>query len=550
MKKPEVESENRKPIRKKLWNEDGKWGHDLFKDDEQTPKSRDELVQTYGYDIRNEDDAPKARRRRRYGRGPNKYTRQWQDEDAYGKLRSSPFEKSERNPLNEPRVERGMRHSDRDFEDKRERRFFKDRRPREIRDKGERRQSQPSRYPNQSDNRKRYEEQRKEGFSNEDFPELPSSGKKGSTPANAGEGWKRPPRQKQEEYKTEPMKVIEAIENSNRNLSDPRSLEVVRTQTFENSRYYQRRSHESDDKSGRRTFREPAGSGRPIKKASNLASNTRDDRDYRKANSNRNERDSKYHDDYPQNNFNDNFDEKSNRLADSEQSRPKRYSSLRQQQQHRSAPNENVSQVSSNESAGNIGNQSQYYEAATHIEQHSPRFYQDSQRSAPRYGYIPPAGTEPQPSHSPQFIPPQMQPPRYLPQQVSHTPPQTQSGPPPTVMGAPPQFLPTFGPPSGYPQYPPAPAGLPAGLPSGLPSGFHALPPGPPPVPPPPPPQATVQQLSELYRGGVTYYDTHSQQHSPRQVPQRRPKAAIPIVPPPEPHGEGDVDNSYVSVNS
>ena len=60
-----------------------KWGHDKFLEREQQPKSHEELVTTYGYDIRNEDNAPRARRRRRYGRGPNKYTRQWEDEDAY-----------------------------------------------------------------------------------------------------------------------------------------------------------------------------------------------------------------------------------------------------------------------------------------------------------------------------------------------------------------------------------------------------------------------------------------------------------------------------------
>ena len=34
---------------------------------------------------RHEDSAPRARRRRRYGRGPNTYTRNWQDETAYSK---------------------------------------------------------------------------------------------------------------------------------------------------------------------------------------------------------------------------------------------------------------------------------------------------------------------------------------------------------------------------------------------------------------------------------------------------------------------------------
>ena len=60
-----------------------RWGHDKFLEREQQPKTREELVNAYGYDIRNEDSAPRARRRRRYGRGPNKYTRKWDDEKAY-----------------------------------------------------------------------------------------------------------------------------------------------------------------------------------------------------------------------------------------------------------------------------------------------------------------------------------------------------------------------------------------------------------------------------------------------------------------------------------
>jgi protein CASC3 len=60
-----------------------RWGHDKFMEQEQAPKTSEELVSVYGYDIRNEDNAPRARRRRRYGRGPNKYTRNWEDEAAY-----------------------------------------------------------------------------------------------------------------------------------------------------------------------------------------------------------------------------------------------------------------------------------------------------------------------------------------------------------------------------------------------------------------------------------------------------------------------------------
>lgn len=44
-----------------------KWQHDLYIEDEQKPKTTQELIDTYGYDIRNEEAPPKARRRRRYG---------------------------------------------------------------------------------------------------------------------------------------------------------------------------------------------------------------------------------------------------------------------------------------------------------------------------------------------------------------------------------------------------------------------------------------------------------------------------------------------------
>lgn len=64
-----------------------RWGHDMFDPNQQGPKTGDELVDAYGYDIRQEEGAPRARRRRRYGRGPNKYDRTWEDEDAYSRPR-------------------------------------------------------------------------------------------------------------------------------------------------------------------------------------------------------------------------------------------------------------------------------------------------------------------------------------------------------------------------------------------------------------------------------------------------------------------------------
>ncbi|XKL65882.1 hypothetical protein PGB90_009302 [Kerria lacca] len=43
---------------------DGKWQHDLYKDEEQKPKSIKELIYIYGYDIRNTESTPKAKRRK------------------------------------------------------------------------------------------------------------------------------------------------------------------------------------------------------------------------------------------------------------------------------------------------------------------------------------------------------------------------------------------------------------------------------------------------------------------------------------------------------
>ncbi|XP_078037577.1 CASC3 exon junction complex subunit isoform X2 [Augochlora pura] len=81
------ESQNERETKeKKVWKDkEDRWDHDRYNDEEQAPKSHEELIAVYGYDIRNEEGPPRARRRRRYGRGPNKYTRNWEDEDAYGK---------------------------------------------------------------------------------------------------------------------------------------------------------------------------------------------------------------------------------------------------------------------------------------------------------------------------------------------------------------------------------------------------------------------------------------------------------------------------------
>lgn len=53
---------------KKVWKDkEDRWDHDRYNDEEQAPKRPEELIATYGYDIRNEEGPPRARRRRRYG---------------------------------------------------------------------------------------------------------------------------------------------------------------------------------------------------------------------------------------------------------------------------------------------------------------------------------------------------------------------------------------------------------------------------------------------------------------------------------------------------
>ncbi|XP_077557665.1 uncharacterized protein LOC144172945 isoform X1 [Haemaphysalis longicornis] len=60
----------------------GAWTHDLFIAEEQSPKTKEELVEVYGYDIRSGTMPPHARGRQRYSRGPNRYQRNWEDENA------------------------------------------------------------------------------------------------------------------------------------------------------------------------------------------------------------------------------------------------------------------------------------------------------------------------------------------------------------------------------------------------------------------------------------------------------------------------------------
>ncbi|XP_015780978.1 protein CASC3 [Tetranychus urticae] len=700
-KKTEPVVEVRKP--KKLWSDDGKWGHDMFDDDEQKPKPRDEIVSTYGYDIRNEDGPPKARRRRRYGRGPNRYTRSWKDEGAY----SSPKDViSKVKPKVDDNVKRDKEPRPVTLKESEEKRPSSNRRsgsggrsrnePKSVfkandrdRDRDQSRGKEGkdiglgrerNRERERDRDRRRYDHNRSPGpskdlrdsvlktdkdlkrnqkdFSENDFPELPQKTREKIRPiqqvttgdANQPNAWsKSRPKHSNardiiregegsEEFKSEPMKVVENFENSKRlfNLPDSNKIEIVKTQTFENSRYFNRRhltkNHHQEPtnvkkdlalhrnnrgrpRQGERDVRNSGEIGRPITKTSHLADDYEEDpsgsgtidqhrrgrynigkerelRDYRSNHHGLEDRDRRgseeprgrsYIDDrHFDGHFGDNQGEISvgmsklsidkSRLADdSNLSKPKRYSSLRQhqtQQQHQhqlqqsephpakhqqqqhahkqpqsqppqqsidNQPNSNLNQYPATSQHITMGHSRQttnvqYYEATSGANQQpSASYYIDNRSPQSSFGYIPTTNIEGATNATrflsqiaPRFIPPPPAPPppppepRFMAQAVAAAaaanPATAGAGTLPPVISGPPAatYLPTY--PPGYPQYPPPPPAA---------AQFS--------IAPPPPPSA-----SELYRGGVTYYDTMTQQVSPRQLPQRRPKNALPIVPPPD----------------
>ncbi|XP_069490886.1 protein CASC3 [Ambystoma mexicanum] len=68
---------------RKLWKDEGRWEHDKFREDEQVPKSRDELITMYGYDIRctrNPDDIRPRRMRKPRFESPPRREQGWSEE--------------------------------------------------------------------------------------------------------------------------------------------------------------------------------------------------------------------------------------------------------------------------------------------------------------------------------------------------------------------------------------------------------------------------------------------------------------------------------------
>ncbi|XP_056609561.1 protein CASC3 isoform X1 [Triplophysa dalaica] len=80
------EEERPKGRNRKLWKDEGRWVHDKFREEEQLPKSREELVSFYGYDIRNgtgpSDGRSYRSRRPRHG-SPNREPRRQRDGEKF-----------------------------------------------------------------------------------------------------------------------------------------------------------------------------------------------------------------------------------------------------------------------------------------------------------------------------------------------------------------------------------------------------------------------------------------------------------------------------------
>ncbi|MEQ2177462.1 hypothetical protein GOODEAATRI_003748 [Goodea atripinnis] len=77
------EEERPKGRNRKLWKDEGRWEHDRFREEEQAPKSRAELIAIYGYDIRNGggiDPGERAYRQRRPRQSsPSSRDKRWRD---------------------------------------------------------------------------------------------------------------------------------------------------------------------------------------------------------------------------------------------------------------------------------------------------------------------------------------------------------------------------------------------------------------------------------------------------------------------------------------
>lgn len=459
----EADEKPEKQNKKIVWVEKKeRWSHDRFNDVEQAPKSRSELVAIYGYDIRNEDGPPKARRRRRYGRGPNKYTRTWEDEDAYKATK----------PV------------------------------KPVKPKGKVREEYPPLSDSVEENSKTEqaalnEDNQREDSRNEEWePQIEHKAPPKTSPKQQSEAYQKVASTDQSKVRSPPQRV-----GTGRVFKPKSEIQPKDYKGFTKSREFSNSNSKSDQIISK-THKTDAVQG--YKNHENKVVNLERDMN--------------------QINIQDISLKTSNKQQSShrqnvipprlqvEQKGSKRYSSLRQ----RSLPE--TAAPSYNQAANYYANE---YAATTPAAQPQSLLSQPSSlhASAPQVPQIPPPPLAP------------------LPQPVSVTPNQILQAPPPFAatfpQAAAPFLPPTVGTPPFMPQQAPPPlinyVQNPAQFPQAAPyQGYQ---------------QFNAVSQAELYQcqGGTTYYSPQSQQLGQRLVPQKRAKAAIPIVAPPtpEPRGRG-----------
>ncbi|KAK8754561.1 hypothetical protein OTU49_016697 [Cherax quadricarinatus] len=571
--------------KKKVWKEDDKWNHDKFNEFDQAPKSREELVAVYGYDIRNEEGPPRARRRRRYGRGPNKYTRNWEDLDAYAKpvrgaIRGGPGRGGSRsltgsrktldNDEEFPALNSSQYKKHEDDKYIEECSKFESHSPREeplgtIMDnlhagENENYKQQPvaplaSQQQQQSPPPQHQHQQQQQLQKNAGPSPQPQDvradgyGGRGRGSRGRGRGSARGHNREREQYRYNE-------ERGSHNYQDNRSSGRGNRGGHQQRLPQQHNSHASRDveeitaelknisvnsQNREEPFRNKSrgGGGNVDNRRSSVPPRLQESV---AAAANMQGRGNRGGNASPG--------------GDGSSSRPKRYSSQRQ----RSIPEQQVPPFP---------------------QQHG---YMDPAVDTNYQGGVNDGGIVTSPGHTvtaphtqhplaggapPSFVPPAFttSPPTFPPEPFLGRPPAprlfppvTQSphifGPPvapppvpgPPVGGPPPVAGPLGAPPVGAPPVPGPPVTGPPFLPpeNMINYGAHPGPhpgslPGAAPHPPQFPPfqgytPGPVSQPGEIYSNGVTYYNTESQQHLPRSIPplQKRPKAAIPIVPPPE----------------
>ncbi|XP_067125654.1 protein CASC3-like isoform X1 [Centruroides vittatus] len=496
--------------KKKLWLDEGRWGHDMYHEDEQAPKSREELISIYGYDIRSEDGPPRARRRRRYGRGPTKYTRNWQDQTAYQKLRGMTRGRIANRGFNRGRVKNN--YSEREENDT---------------------------YP--SDDNAALNEKKEDNSENtepdivindSDFPALNNINEQPNEISITNT-------------------VVSSVEHVSNNHSNSwgegENAGKVQSRTFENSKFLQKTKEEINEsrQSNKENYKQSSSWRPPTNyrgqfKYQSRGRSRRRGGSYRgRGGSNNNSdtiltsemeklslkdkdnqtarRDQKWirkdktdHGKPPINNCQQESYSSSTTGGGSDLSatRPKRYSSLRQRSVA-DPPVYQPTQTTLPPPYYDASYQAALYSATEALPPSSPH---QTSTSPPIPPMLPTAPFQSYATASYQetyaMRPPVPSPPRMFPPVTLAPAPQPTI---PTPYIAPSNGIVNYGPPpAGYPQYT-------------FPQ-FATAPPPPSPVTTPP----------EVYRGGIMYYSMHTQQHATRTPPQKRPTAAIPIVPPPE----------------